>query len=70
LADPKFEYSNSTIFITIYSILGDQDEAFRWAEDARESGKLAFPAIRFSPDLAGFRADPRYISLLARAGLH
>src|SRR5438552_2324820 len=61
--------SNPTIFITVYSILGDQDNAFLWAEKALEAGKIAFPSLRFSPDLKRFRTDPRYKSLLAKADL-
>jgi adenylate cyclase len=68
-ADPKLGYSNPTIFITVYSILGDQDSGFLWAEKALESGKISFPTLRFSPDLKRFRIDPRYNSLLAKAGL-
>ena len=68
-ADPGLGYSNPTIFITVYSILGDQDSGFRWAEKALESGKISFPTLRFSPDLKKFRTDPRYNSLLAKAGL-
>jgi adenylate cyclase len=69
VGESKVGYSNPTIFITVYSILGDQDNAFRWAEEALEAGKIAFPALRFSPDLREFRTDPRYKSLLAKAGL-
>ena len=69
LADSKLGYSNPTIFITVYSILGDQDNAFLWAEKALEAGKIAFPSLRFSPDLKMFRTDPRYNSLLAKADL-
>ncbi len=69
IADSKLGYSNPTIFITVYSILGDQDNAFLWAEEALESGKIAFPSLRFSPDLKRFRTDSRYNSLLAKARL-
>jgi len=69
VAESKLGYSNPTIFITVYSILGDQDNAFLWAEKALESGQIAFPSLRFSPDLKTFRTDPRYNSLLAKAGL-
>jgi adenylate cyclase len=65
----KLDYSNSTIFITVCSILGDQDSAFRWAEEALDNGKISFPSIRFSPDLNDFRADPRYMSILEKAKL-
>src|SRR5256712_11728197 len=69
VADSKLGYSNPTIFITVYSILGDQDSAFLWADQALESGKIAFPSLRFSPDLKRFRTDPRYNSLIAKAHL-
>ena len=69
VAESKLGYSNPTIFITVYSILGDQDNAFLWAEKALESGQIAFPSLRFSPDLKRFRVDARYNSLLAKARL-
>jgi tetratricopeptide (TPR) repeat protein len=68
-ADPELGFSNPTIFIAVYSILGDQDNGFLWAEKAFKSGKISFPTLRFSPDLKRFRADPRYKSLLERASL-
>jgi adenylate cyclase len=68
-ADPKLGYSNPTIFIAVYSILGDQESGFLWAEKALDSGKISFPTLRFSPDLKKFRTDPRYESLLAKARL-
>ena len=68
-ADPRLGYSNPTIFITVFSILGDLDSGFQWAEKALESGKISFPTLRFSPDLKKFRTDPRYSSLLEEAGL-
>ena len=69
ISDPKLGYSNPTIFIIVYSVLGDQDNAFLWAEKALESGKMSFPSLRLSPDLKQFRTDPRYNSLLAKARL-
>jgi adenylate cyclase len=69
VAESRMGYSNPTIFMTVYSILGDNNNAFRWAEEAFEAGKIAFPALRFSPDLREFRTDPRYKALLAKAGL-
>jgi TolB-like protein/Tfp pilus assembly protein PilF len=62
--DPKLNYTNSTIFIAIYSILGDQENAFRWATKAVDEAKISFPSIRFSPDLNEFRKDARYSALL------
>ena len=68
-ADPTRGYSNPTIFIAVYSILGDQDSGFLWGNRALESGKISFPTLRFSPDLKKFRTDPRYRSLLIKARL-
>jgi tetratricopeptide (TPR) repeat protein len=69
VGDPKLDYSNATIFITVLSILGKLDDAFHWAEDALDTGKIAFPSMRFSPDLKSFRRDARYSRLLERARL-
>lgn len=69
LVESKLGYSNPTIFITVYSILGDHDNAFRWAGEALAAGKMAFPSLRFSPDLKKFRTDSRYNSLLAKVQL-
>ncbi len=69
VADPDLSYSNSTVFITVYSLMGDYETAFQWAERARETGKLSLPSIRFSPDLKTFRTDPRYLLLLSEAHL-
>ena len=68
VVDPKVEYSNPTMFITVYSILGDQDKALEWAERVFKSQRLAFPSLRFSPDLKNFRDDQRYRALLMKAG--
>jgi len=66
---PGTEYSNPTIFITVWSMLGDNDRAYEWAGRSLEDGKVAFPSLRLSPDLVAFRSDSRYGQLLARAKL-
>ena len=43
MADSKLGYSNPTIFITVYSILGDQDNAFLWAEKGSRSRQDCLP---------------------------
>jgi len=68
-AGPHDHYSNPTILITVFSMLGDDDRAYKWLEWAYEDGKVAFPSLRFSPDLKSFRADPRYGEFLRRARL-
>ena len=62
-------YSNPTIFITVWSMLGDMDRAYEWAGRAMDEGKVAFPSLRHSPDLVTFRADRRYGELLKKARL-
>lgn len=69
MADPKLDYANSTIFITVYSLLGDQDGAYDFARRALDDAKISFPSIRFSPDLKSFRNDSRYAQLLSEARL-
>ncbi|MDA4119091.1 MAG: tetratricopeptide repeat protein [Thaumarchaeota archaeon] len=66
---PSDDYSNPTIFMTVWSMLGDNDKAYEWLERAYQDGKVAFPSLRFSPDLKNFRADPRYDQFLKRATL-
>jgi TolB-like protein/Tfp pilus assembly protein PilF len=66
---PGTEFSNPTIFITVWSMLGDNDRAYEWAGRSLEDGKVAFPSLRFSPDLVAFRSDGRFSQLLAKARL-
>jgi len=66
---PGTEYSNPTIFITVWSMLGDNDRAYEWAGRSLEDGKVAFPSLRLSPDLVAFRSDGRFSQLLAKANL-
>lgn len=69
MEDPQLDLANPTIFVTVYSILGDEDKAFEWAGKVFGSRRLAFPSLRFSPDLKEFRDDERYKGLLLKAGL-
>lgn len=66
---PRTEFYNPTIFITAWSLLGDMNKAYQWAERALDKGNVAFPSLRLSPDLVAFRSDPRYEQLLKRARL-
>lgn len=66
---PGTEYSNPAVFIAVWSMLGENDRAYLWADRAFEDGKVPFSTLRFSPDLEGFREDARYGALLKRARL-
>src|SRR3989449_8005064 len=44
-------------------------QVFDHVRNNEEAGPIAFPSLRFSPDLKRFRADARYNSLLAKACL-
>jgi adenylate cyclase len=66
---PGTEYSNPTIFITVWSMLGEMDRAYEWAGRALEDGKVAFPSLRLSPDLVAFRSDPRFGEFLKKVKL-
>src|SRR5260370_1526432 len=66
--ESRLGYSNPTIFITVYSILGDQDNAFRWAEQALEAGKISFPPLQVSPHPREFRTNKPHKTFLPTGG--
>lgn len=66
---PGTEYSNPTVFITVWTMLGEMDRAYEWAGRALEDGKVSFPSLRLSPDLVAFRSDQRFGELLKKVKL-
>ncbi|HEY0157758.1 MAG TPA: winged helix-turn-helix domain-containing protein [Thermoanaerobaculia bacterium] len=48
---------------------GDRENALRWLRKAKESRNLSFPLAGIDPKLAPLHGDPRYVELLAGAGL-
>lgn len=67
--DVQSEHVGPIIFVILYAVLGELDEAFKWAGKMSDSHRPSFLSLRFSPDLEQFRKDDRYRELLVKAGL-
>lgn len=52
----------------IYAGLGDKDQAFKWLNSAFETRDKGITFLKVDPCLDPIRSDPRFKSLLARAG--
>jgi adenylate cyclase len=69
LTDPsKQKYVSPYDIATIYTCLGDSDEAFDWLSRACEerSGLLVY--LKVEPMFDRLRSDPRFTELLRRVG--
>jgi tetratricopeptide (TPR) repeat protein len=53
----------------VYAWRGERDLAFDWLERARERGASGVSMVKFTPQLASLRSDPRFKALLAEIGL-
>ena len=49
---------------TIYCLLGDKDNAFRWLSQAEREHAVGFTFVRVDPHLEVLRSDPRFDQLL------
>ena len=49
---------------TIYCLLGDRDNAFRWLSQAEREHAVGFTFVRVDPHLEALRSDPRFDQLL------
>lgn len=67
LAERRFV--SPVILSGLYRGLGEADEAFRYAEIAREQQDSSLIYIRVASAWDGFRKDPRYFKLLTEIGL-
>jgi serine/threonine-protein kinase len=52
-----------------YAAIAEMDSAFAWLDRAIEARDAYLPEIRVRPEMANFRADPRYDDVLVRIGL-
>jgi len=48
-----------------YALLGKNDEAMRWLQDAVQNGFPCYPLVAADTQLDGLRRDPRFVALLA-----
>jgi tetratricopeptide (TPR) repeat protein len=58
-----------TAVAVLYLSLGDTDSGIKWLERSIDEKDSFFPIFGLSPVLDGIRDNPRFISLLSRAGL-
>ena len=65
----KHRYTSPTVFASLYSLLGDKDQAFRWLEKAYEERSSKLLELELDPDFDSLHGDPRYDNLLRRVGL-
>lgn len=49
----------------IYCLLGDNDNAFIWLEQAEREHAVGFTFARVDPNLEALRSDPRFAELMS-----
>lgn len=63
-------YVPATHIAAIYAALGEHDQAMAWLERGYEQRAFPLFLLRVDPAWDALRADPRFVSLLERVGLH
>jgi hypothetical protein len=56
-------------FATLYTGLGEKDQALYWLEKAFDERFVVFASIKTDPVFDSLRSDPRFADLLKRSGL-
>lgn len=54
----------------IYAFLGEKEQAFAYLQASFEDRSLILPALQYGLQFDHLRKDPRYVSLLRRAGIN
>ncbi|MGZ8831613.1 MAG: winged helix-turn-helix domain-containing protein [Thermoanaerobaculia bacterium] len=65
----KQRYVSPYHFATIHVALGERDEAFQWLDKAYDERETRLTVLRFAPEYAALRSDPRFTKLLQRMNL-
>ena len=52
-----------------FALNGDRENALAWLTKARDQRSLSFPLAGVDPKLDALNGDPRFVELLASAGL-
>ena len=65
----KKEYVSDYCVATIYTALGDNDQAFKLLESAYTERSQWLMQLKVDPRFANLRSDPRFQDLLCRIGL-
>ena len=69
MASSRQRYTSSFALAVVYAGLGDNDQAFRWLEQAYTDRSDSMVILNVYPVLDGLRHDPRFADLLERVGL-
>lgn len=69
LDQQKQRYVSPYTIATIYTGLGDKDQAFKWLESAFGERDIWLMNLRVDPVLKALRSDARFTSLVKRMGL-
>jgi DNA-binding winged helix-turn-helix (wHTH) protein/TolB-like protein/Flp pilus assembly protein TadD len=64
----KQKYVPASFLALIYAGLGERNQALDWLEKAYDERDVHINKLRVSPSYDGLRKEPRFISLLQRAG--
>src|SRR5262249_60152704 len=62
-------YVTPSFIGTIFIVLGNKDRAFEWLDRAADGRSYDIIYLNVDPLFDGVRADPRFPSLVAKAGL-
>lgn len=65
----KRSYISPTIIASIYTGLGEKDQAFAWLDKAYSGRDFILVFLKVEPMFDGLRSDPRFARLLQRVGL-
>lgn len=64
----KEQYVSPMTFGTIYTLLGERDQAFAWLDKAYEERSIFLVFLKTDPQYDNLRRDPRFAALLKRIG--
>jgi serine/threonine-protein kinase len=64
----KHRYVCDYEIATVYTTLGEKDQAFRWLKRGEEQQCNCLMWLRSEPWMDPLRADPRYVALIKRVG--
>ena len=62
-------YPSPSLIGTVFYLLGERDEGWKWMQDAYEARETALVMYSRNPTMRAAREDPRYLGLLKRLGL-
>ncbi|HEX6728877.1 MAG TPA: protein kinase [Pyrinomonadaceae bacterium] len=65
----KQQYVSPGLIAAIFTILGDNDNAFQWLEESNRAHDLNAVRVKYDPRFERLRSDPRFDDLVRRIGI-